>query len=271
MNYFICPACKKPLSLNNNSYICENNHSYDKARQGYVHLVMPNKMHSKVPGDTKDMVNSRRNFLEKGFYNKFSTTLSEINLKYMKNSQTPVILDAGCGEGYYTNYIKEKMPMATVCGFDISKFAVRSASAKYKDISFAVASIFNIPFMDNSCDCLTAVFAPIYEKEFLRVLKSGGILVLAVPGKNHLYQLKEILYDQPYVNEEKDTDYEGFEFLERVTVKDQLNLDNNEDIWNLFSMTPYYWKTDIKGSERLKNTHSLETEIHFDFLVYRKL
>lgn len=114
------------------------------------------------------------------------------------------------------------------------------------------------------------MFSPLAEKEFLRVLKKGGVFIYAVPGERHLWGLKEVLYENPYENEHKDTDYDGFSLLERVSVKGNIHLDENRQIMNLFSMTPYYWKTDVSGSERLKKLDSLDTEIHFDFLVYRK-
>ncbi|MBP3322955.1 MAG: hypothetical protein J6M16_02045 [Clostridia bacterium] len=59
--------------------------------------------------------------------------------------------------------------------------------------------------------------------------------------------------------------------MERISVKGRIELNNNGDIMSLFSMTPYYWKTDAEGSGRLKNQNSLSTEIEFNFLVYRKM
>lgn len=271
MTNFVCPACKAPLTDSGASLRCPGGHSYDRARQGYVHLLPPNKMHAKIPGDNKMMVDARRRFLEKGYYALFKDSLRGIVSGYIKNSQTSVILDAGCGEGYYTAGIKAALPMACVSAFDISKFAVKAAAGKYKNIDFAVASIFDIPFAHESADCVVNVFAPIVEAQFLRVLKKGGYLVLAVPGRRHLYGLKEVLYSAPYENEEKDTPYEGFAFIRRVPVRDVVQIGNNQDLLDLFSMTPYYWKTGVEGGERLKKTAEITTEIHFDFLVYRKM
>jgi 23S rRNA (guanine745-N1)-methyltransferase len=272
---FRCPACHEELERTEHAYVCKNSHSFDIARQGYVHLLMPNKMHSKIPGDTKQMVDSRRDFLNLGCYDIFADELCALVGKYTEcgagKIESPVILDAGCGEGYYTSRIKKAVENAHVSGFDISKFAVKAAAGSYKNIEFAVASIFDIPVADGSCDCVVNVFAPIVEGEFLRVLKKGGVLIIAVPGERHLFEMKEILYENPYENEEKDTDYEGFEFLERVPVKGRIELNNNKSVWDLFAMTPYYWKTDVDGGERLRRTEHLSTEIHFDFLIYRKL
>lgn len=272
LSNFICPFCKSYIKKQDNSFICQNNHCFDIAKEGYINLLPVNKKHSKVPGDTKEMVAARRNFLEAGYYNPFSVTLNEIVLKNANDRST--VIDAGCGEGYYTGRLKAFLDSnnikSYISGFDISKFAVKSAAKKYKDIEFAVASIFDIPISNNTADFVVNIFAPIVEKEFLRILKKSGKLIIAVPGEYHLWGLKQLVYDAPYVNEVKHTEYEGFTLVDRIPVEDKIFLNNNEQIQNLFSMTPYYWKTDIKGSNRIKGCNYLETKIHFDFLVYEK-
>jgi len=274
MSVFICPICKEKLNKTDKAYACTNHHSYDISVEGYVHLLPPNKMHAKIPGDNKQMVNSRRDFLATGLYQLFSDTLNELVLKSVVDCAAPVVVDAGCGEGYYTArlqaYLAEHSIAAELAGFDISKFAVKAAAKRYKNMEFAVGSIFDIPVASGSADCITAIFAPIVPAEFARVLKAGGTLILAVPGEQHLYGLKEILYEDPYENEYKETTYEGFAFCKRVPVQGEISIDNHKTIEDLFAMTPYYWKTSIEGSKRLKETNSLHTKIEFDFLVYQK-
>jgi 23S rRNA (guanine745-N1)-methyltransferase len=271
---FACPICKEKLSKTEKEYVCASGHSYDIAAEGYVHLLPPNKMHSKIPGDNKQMVASRRDFLAAGFYQLFSDKLNELVREYM-SMQNPVLLDAGCGEGYYTGKLFESLKdhgfHPQVYGFDISKFAVKAAAKRYKGIDFAVGSIFDIPVTAAAADCVIDVFAPIVESELNRVLKPGGFLILAVPGERHLYGLKEILYDAPYENEYKETDYRGFKFIKRAAVRDEIRIDSNKTIMDLFAMTPYYWKTTIEGSDRLKQTNTLSTQIEFDFLIYQKV
>ncbi len=267
---FCCPACKAALERRERALVCENGHSYDIARQGYVHLLPVKQMHAKVPGDTKLMVDSRRSFLSLGHYDVFRDKLTELASRYLP--ENGVLLDAGCGEGFYTSslFSATQSMNAAVSGIDISKFAVKAAAGKYKGIDFAVASLFHIPAADSSVDVLTDVFAPIVPEEFLRVLKPGGVMILAVPGARHLYGMKEVLYREPYENEEHDTQYDGFEYIGRECVRDFIKVVGRESIEALFSMTPYYWKTDVEGGERLRALDELETEIKFDFLIYRK-
>ena len=146
----------------------------------------------------------------------------------------------------------------------------KRTAGRHKGIDFAVASLFHIPCAAESVDVLTDVFAPIVPAEFHRVLKPGGTMILAVPGARHLYGMKEVLYDAPYENEEHGTDYEGFEFLGGESVRREITVEGAENIEALFSMTPYYWKTDVAGGERLRRLNTLETEIKFRFLVYRR-
>lgn len=272
LSKFICPFCKSFIKREEKTYKCINNHTFDIAKEGYIHLLPVNKMHSKIPGDTKEMVSARRSFLEEGYYKPFSDKLNEIVLKYATDKCC--IVDAGCGEGYYTGRVKSVLDEAgieaSVSAFDISKFAVRAAAKKYKDIEFSVASIFDMPFADETADFILNIFAPIVEKEFTRVLKKGGKLIIAVPGEYHLWGLKELVYTEPYVNEVRHTEYEGLRFVERIPVEDEIFIESNGQIQNLFSMTPYYWKTDFDGSNRIKAADELKTKIHFDFLVYEK-
>lgn len=274
MMIFTCPICKELLHQQEKAYACANGHSYDIAAEGYVHLLPPNKMHSKIPGDNKQMVASRRDFLEAGFYHLFSDKLNEL-VREQVSAQDPILLDAGCGEGYYTGRLYNDLAVhglsPQVYGFDISKFAVKAAAKKYKQIHFAVGSIFSIPVENDAVDCIIDIFAPIVEAELNRVLKPGGILILAVPGERHLYGLKEILYENPTENEYKQEEYAGFKFVKRMPVQGDIEMNGNPIIMDLFAMTPYYWKTTVEGGERLKQTDHLSTHIEFDFLVYRKI
>lgn len=159
---------------------------------------------------------------------------------------------------------------ARVFGFDISKCAVRAAAKRYREIAFAVGSSFGIPFADAAADLVVNVFAPIVPEELARVVKPGGHLILAVPGERHLYGLKEILYEHPYENPYKETEYPGFTFLQRTAVAREITITDLQTMLNLFAMTPYYWKTGVEGGEHLRQTQRLETHIEFHFLVYQR-
>ncbi len=272
MSIFLCPICQKPLSRGEKAYTCPNRHSYDIAAAGYTHLLPANKKNSLQPGDDKGMVASRAAFLSKGYYAPLRQALCELSLAL--SGERVTVFDSGCGEGYYTAGIYDSLCDAgrevQLAGIDISKFAVQRAAKKVRRGEFAVASAYHLPVGENSCDLLINCFSPLALSEFHRVLKPGGHFFYVVPGRDHLWEMKEILYPNPYPNEEKLTPYEGFSYVEVRRVKDTVTLTSQEDIFALFRMTPYYWKTPKEGVEQLKTLQTLTTTIDFDIHVFRK-
>ena len=156
MSLFRCPVCGAPLSREERVYRCPAGHSYDIAREGYTYLLPPNQKHSAAPGDDREMAAARRDFLSKGYYNPLLNTLCSIILAH--TSPEPVILDAGCGEGYYTAGIHHALLEAgrrpQMAGTDISKFILRTAAKRDRDIAFAVASSYHLPVADEHVDVL---------------------------------------------------------------------------------------------------------------------
>ena len=273
MELFRCPLCRTKLIKNERALRCEHGHSFDISAEGYVHLLPANKMNSKIPGDSKEMAASRSAFLDKGYYEPLLLELERTVLKLSKNEE-PAMLDCGCGEGYYTSNIakelKNRFPKAKIAGFDISRPSVRRAAKRTKDVDFAVASVFDIPVFDESFDILLNVFSPLSIDEYKRVLKDGGYYIYVVPAARHLWQLKAAIYDTPYENREEDIPYEGFEHVETRKVRYETLIKTKEDIFALFQMTPYYWKTSAKGAEKLSAYESLLTEVAFDIHIYKK-
>lgn len=268
MSAFCCPVCGENLENQEKAYICPNRHSFDKAKSGYVHLLT-HTSGAKGHGDNKAMVTARRDFLETGAYAELRTAVVQTAEKYTPNGG--VLLDSGCGEGYYTEAICTALDgHAAVLGFDISKDAVNLAAKRCKLAQFAVASAFRMPMADASVDVLTEIFSPFSEAEFARVLKKDGVLVEVIPGARHLYGLKAAVYDMPYQNEVDDFVRAGYKLEEHLHLTGELHLTSARDIGNLFLMTPYYYKTGRAEQTRLAALQMLTTETEFHILVYRK-
>ncbi len=88
--------------------------------------------------------------------------------------------------------------------------------------------------------------------------------------ENHLWELKQAVYEKPYKNEVADMRIDGFELVKSDIVHSEINLCTNQDIQSLFSMTPYYYKTSRTDKEKLDKLDSLKTQIHFCAAIYRK-
>lgn len=267
MSIFICPVCNEKLAISGKSYVCPKNHCFDIAKSGYVNLL--SSKHGTVHGDNKFMLRARRDFLEKGYYKPLCDAVCNTVKKYAENGG--ILLDAGCGEGYYTSAVRTENRLLSVFGIDISKDAVDMATKKYRNISFLVASAFHIPVQSACCDILLTMFAPYCKEEYLRVLKSDGIMIMAIPSVNHLWELKKAVYDTPYRNDVKPYELDGFSYIGTEHINFTMKIDNKADIQSLFSMTPYYYRTGKSEQERLNNLEYLETQADFEILTYKKI
>lgn len=273
MSLLLCPVCRCALTRENRRYFCRNNHSFDLSKEGYVHLLTSNQMHSKAPGDDKGMAAARNRFLSGEYYRPLREELEQLALQY--TGTAPSILDSGCGEGYYTAGIHRALledgRTPSIAGIDISKFSLRWAAKRSKEVEFAVASAYHLPVADHSMDLLVNCFSPLGLDEFRRVLRPDGVFLYVVPARRHLWQLKEVLYEHPYENTEEKTEYDGFRYEEIAEVREVIHLPDTQTMLDLFQMTPYYWRTPKAGLERLKTLETLDTEIAFDIHVLRKL
>lgn len=270
----ICPKCKEVLEKDGRNYHCKNGHTYDIAKTGYVNLLLDNQKHSKNPGDDKDMVISRKKFLEKDYYKGISDKVNEIILKYYSENSIS-ILDIGCGEGYYTDNMKKFLNKEeienNIVGIDISKEAVISASKKNKDIDWIVASASNIPIEDESLDYIVCMFAKIIPEEKMRTLKKGGHLIIVSTGENHLEEMKKVVYKEV----RKDfyspiEDLKIFEYIETVNCTYKTTIKENESIKSLFNMTPYRWRSPREGIERLFSLDELEITVDVNIDIFKK-
>ncbi len=267
---FVCPKCKGKLNIIASSAVCDEGHSYDRSKKGYYNLHLSNR--SGNHGDNKRMVEARREFLNGEFYKPLAVKMSKIISQTAPLGAS--VLDIGCGEGYYTDYIEkalsERDGESHVFGFDISKDAVQRVARRNRNIGIAVASAYDMPIADGSVDVAVNMFSPLAISEIHRVLKDDGYLVMAIPGVEHLFGLKEILYENPYKNGVNDTHIEGFELVLSDAVTYRLILERNDDIKNLFNMTPYAYRTGKDGREMLESLTRLETTVDFITFVYKK-
>lgn len=251
-----CPVCKKPLVKTGRSFVCENRHTFDCAKSGYVNLLASN---SASHGDNKEMTRARTAFLNTGSYRFLRDFLEGVFAE-----KDDVFLDLGCGEGYYT----KTMPAPEKYGFDISKEMVSYAAKHDKSTQYAVASIFDLPVYDESCGSVLTCFAPCSEAEIVRILKKDGIFVFVSPGPKHLKELKEVLYENVYENETEER------FTSLTMIKEHLLSQpfaaESDALSNLFMMTPYYYRTGAEGKARLAQIASMSVTAEFLVRIYRK-
>lgn len=257
----VCPKCSEKLKKVNNSYKCKNNHCFDIAKSGYTNLLLKT---SKTSGDNAKMVEARRAFLATDAYlplaDYLATVLNKLNLD--------LVVDAGCGEGYYTNLLASINRNTHFLGFDMSKQTLKKASKKQNDnTNYFLASLFNLPLASASVDGILNIFAPAASGEFKRILKKEGYLIKVDPGPRHLYEMKTLLYDEVYENKLKYLKDWNLVYEKLLTY--QIDVDNGQ-LNNLLMMTPYAYKTSLKAIDKLKNIDKLNLTVSFNIAFYQK-
>ena len=267
---FICPVCRTGLFKTEKTYICQNGHSFDIAKKGYVNLLMSGN--GGQHGDDKTMFSARADFLNRGFYDKLSEEICKCVNEHCQGGG--IVLDAGCGECKYNADIYESLEREdkknTVIGVDISKEALGFAKRRTNKLNLAVASCADIPVEAESADVLVNIFAPFMPEEFKRVIKRDGMIIRVYPLAKHLWELKELIYDVPYENPETDMEEEGLTLVEKLDVKYDMEFKTNEDIMSLFKMTPYFYRTSEEDKKKLEEVKSLTCRAEFGIAIYKK-
>lgn len=266
MSILACPVCNESLTRNSREWVCANHHNFDISRKGYVNLLLSHQKESKDPGDSTIMVEGRKEFLNKGHYTPLAAKLATV----VSDLDSEIILDIGCGEGYFLHQISTHLPSATLIGVDISRTAINAAASREKKATFIVASSFYLPIMPESVDCVLRVMAPSDDSEVKRVLHEHGHYVTVTPGPDHLFGLKGLIYATTNRNTPKFFTPEGFELVRQEKVYSVLDLKGDE-ISSLLAMTPYYWSVDSAARARVELTGELTTPIDFDVSVLKKV
>jgi 23S rRNA (guanine745-N1)-methyltransferase len=179
-----CPICHEALDQAGGSLRCPRGHSFDRARQGYVHLGTGRKL---PEGDTAEMVAARSAFLAAGHYQPVRAKVSDF-----VPQRARLIADVGAGTGYYLAGALDAAPEAAGIALDVSKAALRRAARVHPRAEAVLADAWaGLPLADGSADVLLNVFAPRNGAEFRRVLRPEGRLIVVTPLPQHLAELRE--------------------------------------------------------------------------------
>lgn len=267
MAEILCPVCGGILERQEGALRCGLGHSFDIARQGYYNLLTVSQKRSLHPGDTREMVAARRRFLDTGAYAPIGSAICEL-LKI--HGAGDALLDVGCGEGYYTAKAAESLTHCEFYGIDVSKDAVRYASARYKSIAWLCGTAARLPFGDGSFSCLMSIFSLTVPGEFHRVLRENGIFLQVLAGEDHLLNLKRIIYPELHRKEKLlHPDYPGFQLIDSRELSFSFSAEGAE-VQDLLSMTPHVWRISREGVARLRETERLSDRAQVVLNVFHR-
>lgn len=262
-----CPLCHQPLLQNTQGVACANRHQFDRAKEGYFNLLPVQNKHSREPGDAKEQLLARRQFLHAGFFQ----SLKE-HMQGLLPATTTTLLDIGCGEGYFTAGFSDVLPHAQIYGIDIAKAGVRLAAKTAKDktrLVYSVASSFDLPLADESMDVITRIYAPSKDTELCRVIKPDGKLVIVAPGENHLLGLRARIYKEVRPHPQSMAP-EGFVLVEHRRLREDLWVKEREVCAALLAMTPFSWRLAPELRDSILDSE-LQDTLDFMINIYSKI
>ncbi|MGZ4779063.1 MAG: putative RNA methyltransferase [Thermoanaerobaculia bacterium] len=255
-----------PLRREERRMVCENAHSFDVARSGYVNLLQPQDKRSKRPGDSTAAVNARRKFLDAGY----EQPLTNAIIAMMRGAPAPSpALDAGCGEGHHLGNIQRELGVEAH-GIDLSTAAIDLAARRYPECQWIVANADRfLPYADASFATVLSITGRLNAPEFRRVIRSDGRLVVAVAAPDDLSELREIIYGEAVERDRADRTAqlfaEHFDLQKSERVTSRVTLDR-ESIVNVLTST--YRGVRNRERERLANIEELDVTLSRDVLLF---
>jgi 23S rRNA (guanine745-N1)-methyltransferase len=271
-----CPVCGAALTIGTSDAACPSGHHFDRARGGYVNLLLSHHKQSADPGDSAPMLRSRRAFLQAGFYDRMAAAVYTAVADVLTARIEPHVADLGCGEGFFTAGLHRALTAAgrthTCYGIDISRAGVRMAAARDRGITWAVASLHRSPFQPRSLDTVLTMFAPIDAADVRRIVRDEGALITVTPGPDHLDGLRAVIYTtvtpHPHTPALMAGDT-GFTQSASTRVRYPIAVDTAEQIMNLLAMTPYYWNISEETKARIAALARLELTVDAYVNVFR--
>lgn len=254
-----CPKCSIPAKIADKSIVCEVNHRYDFSKKGYIHLIN-NYTATKY---SEELFEARKIIFEEGFYKPVLDKVAGLLEKYAND----VILDIGCGEGYYIRELKEIFPKKYFYGLDNSKDAIELAVKMDKNNPYMLANLANLPFRDNSVSCILNILTPANYSEFFRVIKDKGVIIKVIPTSEYLKEIRQIVGKMDYKNDETiKLIGNTAEIVEKINVSKTYKL-TEEIAAKFLRMTPLTFSKDI-SKEDIAALKSITIDL--DILVCRK-
>lgn len=206
---FACPVCGAAMFVaqrTNMQLLCASTHAFDVSRAGHVNLLLTNQRRSSRPGYSKEMLQSRRALAQLGLFDPLLQLVARLVVGEVASRPLltpPVLLDAGCGEGYFLSRLLSSVNSrgglaVQGVGVDISKEAMQLASKLDRTVVWCVMNTARrLPLVTGAFSVVMNVLAPMNLHEFRRILEPSGVLIKVVPQQGHLEELRDRLYERP--------------------------------------------------------------------------
>jgi hypothetical protein len=279
---FSCPKCHQPLEPTADRYTCVTGHAFDRARSGYVNLHQTARR-----GDTGPMLHARRIFLERGFFQPISDAINARVVRHLNclgaTTRLPgneVIVDVGCGEGYYlrrlAEHLQREMAFDSVglVGVDASKDAVRLTASRLMGHACAVVDVEHGLYVRRGrAAVLLNLFAPRNPRAFAETLMPEGLCLIVLPRPEHMKEVRDLmpLLDIPPSKQAKVEEQfrSHFRVMDSEDLSYTVRLDNDA-IRAWVQMGPNAWHVPPDRLSRLRGLSAVRTQVACTVMSFLK-
>ena len=272
----ICPLCEGPMEVTEfRSLKCNNRHTFDIARQGYVNLLTK-------PAPTqygKDLFSARQQVINKScFFDALTHQLTQIIKQYTTSKINISIADMGAGEGSHLHNISRNLSLQTMqhitgLGLDISKEGILEAAKSYEGFIWLVADLAQPPMRDHCIDVILNILSPSHYDSFQRLLRDDGLIIKVVPGQHYLQEIRAFFHhetEQPYSNTEVVQNFTNhFELIDQISIEEHEALDQIT-LKSLVRMTPLTWQASEETINEFLHQEMHQMTLNLEILVGKK-
>ena len=271
-----CPLDGTRLSVAAGSLTCANGHSFDIAKHGYANLLPVQFKPSRDPGDSKTMVDARRSVFEAGLFDVVANALVAVVAPLLQEhasrpNHTPFLVDAGCGEGFYTQSLCAQLSTITL-GVDISKPAVQLAARQHRAPCFVIANNKTLPVTHGSASVITSLFGFETWEPWSALQTPGQQVVCVDAGADHLRQMRQVVYPTVVTHEPPQPSLaaqQGYQLIQTVPINKTHRSVPPALTDRLLTMTPHGVKTGEAGRQALHAAGAIDITIDALIRVYQ--
>jgi len=261
-------ACGRPLTRDKRQLVCAAGHSFDVARSGYVSLLQPQDRRSSAAGDSKEAVAARRRLLDAGVGR---AAIDALVARALAIEGPLVAVDLGCGSGELLGALAAARQVAGI-GIDLSTAAAEAAVRRFPAVTWVVANADRgLPLLDRGVQLITSLNGRRNAGECARVLAPGGILIVAVPARDDLIELREQVQGEAVTRDRADAvvaeHATRFAVVERFTVRSRHYLGGDE-LRDLLRGT--YRGARVSAAQRVSSLEALDVTVSTDVIVMRR-
>ena len=263
-------GCGAPLHQANRFFICDRGHSFDIARSGYVSVLQPQDRKSLDAGDSRAAVQARTDLLKAGVGVALLDAVVARAAALHLEGQPPVVVELGCGSGDTLGLLGQQREISGV-GIDLSTAAASEAARRFASLTWVVANADRrLPLLDSSVDLVLSIHARRNPAECHRILRTDGLLLVAVPGASDLIELRELVQGEavrrdrvPALVAEHDS---CFTVVEQTSAEQTLDLDRDA-LRNLLRGT--YRGERLSESPRVQSLDRLTVTLASDIVLFQ--